>query len=312
MTSAATYLTDAPEPTTGTPSGAANGLSGAFASGLNRTLAPKGPGSLGRMGSMEVRLAQNAQEIKAAQRLRYDIFYRELSAIADPSTRASAIDRDGFDEICDHILVVDHEPDADGGPVDQPRIVGTYRVLRQQIADLNDGFYSSRAFNLGPVLARHQALNCMELGRSCVSKPYRTKRTIELLWSGIWSYVRSNGIDVLFGCASLQGTDPDRLSQALSLLHYSAKAPEEWRVDALRGLYVPMNRVLEAELDPRKALKEIPPLVKGYLRLGAYVGDGAVIDHQFGTIDVLIVLPIANINERYIAHFGADGERYAS
>ena len=142
--------------------------------------------------------------------------------------------------------------------------------------------------------------------------PYRNKRTVELLWHGVWSYVRQNNFDVMIGCASLEGTDPSRLSLPLSFLHHFARAPDDWRANALPHRRVEMNRIAKDLIDPRSALRELPPLIKGYLRLGAYVGDGAVIDHQFGTTDVLMILPVSAISSRYIGHFGADATRHAA
>jgi putative hemolysin len=148
----------------------------------------------------------------------------------------------------------------------------------------------------------------MELGRSCVLKPYRNKRTVELLWHGLWTYVREHKVDVMIGCASFEGTDPAAHATALSFLHHNALAPSEWRCRAHEHLYVPMDRIGKDEIDAKAALKAMPPLIKGYLRLGAFVGDGAVIDRQFGTTDVLIILPVEKIDPRYFEYFGAPDE----
>jgi putative hemolysin len=146
------------------------------------------------------------------------------------------------------------------------------------------------------------------MGRSCVLKPYRNKRTLELLWQGVWSYVREHGADVMLGCASFEGTDPRAHAEALSFLYHTALAPEDWRVRAHEHLRIDMNMMPREAISPRAALKLLPPLIKGYLRLGAYIGDGAVIDHQFGTTDVLIIMPVEAIRTRYFAHFGAPDE----
>lgn len=116
----------------------------------------------------------------------------------------------------------------------------------------------------------------------------------------------------MFGCASLEGTDPDKLALPLAFLHHFARAPEPWRVSALGARAVAMDRMPKTDIDIKRAMRELPPLIKGYLRLGAWVGDGAVVDRQFGTTDVLIVLPVAGINERYVQHFGASAERHAA
>lgn len=291
---------------------------------------------LGKIGPLEVRLARSPAEVRLAQRLRYHVFYEEMAAIAGADTVRTHRDCDGFDPICDHLLVVDKDKQDDrdksgdrGAPGSlnstrfgielmsrrplfrrKPLIVGTYRLLRQDVADLNDGFYSAGEYDIAPLINRHPGLRFLELGRSCVLEPYRNKRTVELLWHGIWSYVLMHGIDVMFGCASLNGTDADRLAPTLSFLHHNAGAPVSWRVGAVSDRYVEMNRMPANAIDERAVLRELPPLIKGYLRLGGYVADGAVIDNQFGTTDVLIVLPVAAINRRYVDHYGANGGRF--
>lgn len=269
--------------------------------------------TLGRIGSLEVRLARNFKEVKKAQRLRYDVFYQEMSAIADAATMASQRDADPFDAYCDHLLVVDHASLKRNrlGRL-KPEIVGTYRILRQEIADQHGGFYTASEYDIQSLIDANPGKRFMELGRSCVLKPYRTKKTVELLWHGIWSYVLRHNIDVMVGCASIEGTNPDCLAGQLSFLHHNARAPEEWRVRAVEDRYVEMNRQTVDELNAKEALRALPPLVKGYLRLGAFIGDGAVIDHQFGTTDVLIIMPVSELNTRYVNYYGADASRYAS
>ncbi|MEP0707904.1 MAG: GNAT family N-acyltransferase [Parvibaculum sp.] len=265
------------------------------------------PVSYGRKGALEVRLACSAKEIDAAQAVRYRVFYEEMSATPDAETRARKRDFDRFDEICDHLLVVDHSlaPDGDEGEVPPEAVVGCYRLLRQEVAERNGGFYTASEYDIAPVLARHADLNFLELGRSCVLKPYRTKPTVELLWHGIMHYVTEHNLDVMFGCASFEGTEPDQLAAPLSYLHHHHAAPEDWKVRALPELYVEMNRMGQDALDPRDALRALPPMIKGYLRAGCYIGEGAVIDRQFGTTDVLILFPVAQISDRYLSKFGA-------
>lgn len=263
--------------------------------------------TLGRLGALEVRLARDAGEIREAQRLRYRVFYEEGSALATTRTRLMRRDIDAYDAICDHLLVIDHAHAAGTSPV-----VGTYRLLRQSVAKRHRGFYTAAEFDIGRLMAQHPALDFLELGRSCVLPPYRNKRTVELLWHGCWSYVLRHRLDVMIGCASLDGTDPDALALQLSFLHHFARAPEDWRTQAVPRRYVEMNRMPKEAIDPRAALRLLPPLVKGYLRLGASIGDGAVIDTQFGTTDVLIILPVSALNPRYVGHFGADAERHAA
>ena len=269
--------------------------------------------TLGRIGALEVRLARTVGEVKRAQELRYQVFYEEMSAIADAKTLFTRRDADSFDAICDHILVLDHDS-LESKPFGKarPKIVGTYRVLRQSVADRFDGFYTAGEYDLAPLMARKPGLEFLELGRSCVLPAYRTKRTVELLWHGIWAYVLRHRIDAMIGCASLEGTDPRRLALPLSFLYHHAAATPEWNVRALPGRYVDMNRMAKEAIDMRQALHALPPLIKGYLRLGASIGEGAVVDHQFGTTDVCVILPVANISERHINYYGADAGRHAA
>jgi len=258
--------------------------------------------SLGRIGSLEVRLAQTAAEVRQAQKLRFRVFYQEGSAIPNPGRLFARRDIDGHDAICDHLLVLDHAA-RDGHQGPRSAVVGTYRLLRQPLAEEFGGFYTAREFDIGGLIARHNNLQFLELGRSCVLAPYRNKGTVELLWHGIWAYVAQNRLDVMIGCASLDGTEPTQLALPLSFLHHYARAPEVWRARALPARYVEMNRISKEAIDPKEALRALPPLIKGYLRLGAYIGDGAVVDQEFGTTDVLIVLPVSAIKKRYIEHF---------
>lgn len=266
--------------------------------------------ALGRIGTLETRLARTVGEVAKAQHLRFRIFYEEMSAIADAMTLFTRRDADAFDAICDHMLVLDTAEARAGLGGKKPSIVGTYRLLRQDVADRHDGFYSAGEYDVAPLLARHAKLRFLELGRSCVMKPYRSKRTVELLWAGVWRYILDHDMDVLIGCASLEGTDPALLAPQLSFLHHYALAPEAWRVRALPERHVDMNLIPKSELDAKAALNALPPLLKGYLRLGAFVGDGAVIDHQFGTTDVFLILPRSAISPRYINYYGADASRH--
>jgi putative hemolysin len=267
---------------------------------------------LGRLGPLEVRLATTAKEIRRAQRLRFKVFYDEMSAVPNAAALLSRRDVDAYDAICDHILVLDHDVKPKPFRKPKPKVVGTYRLLRQEIADRHGGFYTAGEYEIAPLLDAHPGLRFLELGRSCVLKPYRNKRTVELLWHGVWSYVLHHRIDAMIGCASLEGTDPDKLALPLSFLHHHAAAPEPWRARALSARYVSMDRLSREAIDPKAALHALPPLVKGYLRVGATFGDGAVIDRQFNTTDVFVVLPVSAISRRYIDHFGPTANRHAA
>ncbi len=262
--------------------------------------------SLGCFGPFEVRLATAKHEIRKAQRLRYQVFYEEGGAT--PQQGAALIRRDicPFDAYCDHLLVIDREARNRFGRI-KPKVVGAYRLLRGEVALRGPGFYSQGEFDIAPLLARHPDKRFLELGRSCVHAKYRSKRVIELLWRGLWIYAKHHRIDVLIGCASLPGVNPLALALPLSFLHYEASAADEWSVRPRSGR-VEMAILDKAAVDPRKGIAALPPLLKGYLRVGARFGDGAVIDAQFGTTDVFTIMPLADIEERYINYYGGPME----
>ncbi|WP_374332379.1 GNAT family N-acetyltransferase [Aestuariivirga sp.] len=259
-------------------------------------------------GDLLLRQARGSDEIAACQRLRYRVFYEELGAepLGDMAQRRMDIDR--FDDICDHLVVVRRDAAEENGNdsvrLSDGSLIGTYRLLRQEVAEAHGGFYTQAEFDIAPLIASHPNHRFLELGRSCVLKTHRTRPVVELLWQGIWDYVRAHDLHVMLGCASLEGTDPRQHELALSFLA-GASAPPEWSVRAQPGHRVEMRRLPPEVIDHRQALKHLPPLIKGYLRLGCYIGEGAVIDRQFNTIDVLIILPISAINARYFEHFGA-------
>ncbi len=263
---------------------------------------------LGRIGDLETRLARSESEIRAAQAVRFDVFANEMGAAMPPEAMRLRRDTDAFDDVCDHLLVLDRA--IAGDPEDQ--IVGTYRLLRQDVARAHDGFYSTSEFAIDDMLARHPQKRFMELGRSCVLPKYRNRRTVELLWQGNWAYSLEHGIDAMFGCASIPGVLPEAHALSLSFLYHNCLATGEWAVSARPELYQVMDLMPHEAIDTKGAVSGLPPLIKGYLRLGAMVGDGAVVDRAFGTTDVMVVLPISKINNRYINYYGADASRFAS
>ncbi len=249
-----------------------------------------------RAGNLGVRLAVTEDEIDAVQALRYRVFYGEMGAKADEATIAAARDRDAFDAVADHLLVVDH--DLGEGP---DGVVGTYRLIRQSAAAKLGRFYSESEYDISPLTS--SAANLLELGRSCTDAAYRNRAVMQLLWRGIAAYVFHYGIDLMFGCASLAGTDPEALAPELTYLAAHHLAPAPIRPRALAGMYVEMNRRDPAGLDAKAALMSLPPLIKGYLRLGGFVGDGAVIDWQFNTTDIAVVVQTDLVTEKYYRHY---------
>ena len=249
-----------------------------------------------RAGPLGVRLAADAAEVDAGQALRFRVFYGELGASADPATAALGRDRDAFDPIADHLLVIDHARGE--GP---EAVVGTYRLIRQEAVARIGHFYSASEYDISAI--ERFPGRVMELGRSCVDAGYRNRAVMQLLWRGIAAYVFHHRIDLMFGCASLPGTDPDALAVELTYLFEHHLAPPELRPRALPARYVEMRRLSPGTVDRRQALGLLPPLIKGYLRLGGFVGDGAVIDRQFNTTDVAIVVKTDLVTEKYYRHY---------
>ncbi len=249
-----------------------------------------------RSGPLGVRLARTDAEIDAVQALRYRVFYEEMGARPDAEAASRQRDRDAFDDVADHLLVVDH--DLGSGP---EAVIGTYRLIRAAGAARLGGFYSAAEYDISAV--ERFPGEVLELGRSCVDAAYRGRAAMQLMWRGIAAYVFLHGIDLMFGCASLPGTDPDGLAAELSYLYYHHLAPPALRPRALDARYVEMRRLLPGSFDARRTLIGLPPLVKGYLRLGGFVGDGAVIDTQFNTVDVAIVVKTDLVTDKYVRHY---------
>jgi putative hemolysin len=249
-----------------------------------------------RSGHLGVRLAADDAEIDAIQALRYRVFYREMGAHADAATVATERDQDIYDTVADHLLVVDHA--LGDGP---ESVVGTYRLIQRDGARRIGQFYSAGEYDIAAIEATPGRI--LELGRSCVDAEYRSRAVMQLLWRGIAAYVFQHKIELMFGCASLPGTDPDALALELTYLYYNHLAPTTIRPRALSHRYVEMRRLERDDVDSRVALNRLPPLIKGYLRLGGFIGDGAVIDADFNTIDVAVVVQTDLVTDKYYKHY---------
>lgn len=249
-----------------------------------------------RHHELEVRLATTPEEIVATQELRYRVFYEEMKAIPSAEVAAVKRDFDRMDEICDHLLVLDH---AKGSGLQS--VVGTYRLATRQRAMAKGGFYSASEFDIAPL--ENFDGNILELGRSCVDAAYRTGATMQLLWRGIAGYVFAHDIKLMFGCASIPGIDVPKIELQLAYLYHHHLAEKSIRPKALESLYVDMNLLPKENIDIKKALMMLPPLIKGYLRLGGMVGDGAVVDRDFNTTDVCVVLRTELVTEKYYKHY---------
>ncbi len=258
-----------------------------------------------RFSNLEVRLAISPEEIDAAQALRYRVFYEGMGAKPSPEMAARKRDFDEFDEHCDHLLVIDNARQEN-------KVIGTYRLIRREAANKCGGFYSRNEYDISPLLEYPGEI--LELGRSCIDAEYRTGQVMQTLWKGLTAYVFQHDVRLMFGCASLPGIDPKAHALPLSYLYYHHLAPPALLAKALPERYVDM-RLLPREafdpnaafndmkLDPRSGSNSLPPLIKGYIRVGGFVGDGAVIDPQWNSVDVFIIVKTDLITSRYIKHY---------
>lgn len=240
----------------------------------------------------EIRLARTAEEVRASQRLRYRVFVEELGGDGPMVDHVRRLEIDRFDPVFDHMIVLDH---ARAGDV-ADRVVGVYRLLPGERAAEIGGFYGESEYDLTPLKSSGRRL--LELGRSCLDRDYRGGAAMFHLWTRLAEYTLERGIEILFGTASFHGTDPDALAAPLSLLHHRHLAPPELRVRTLPEFYQPLDRMPEADIDRAAAMRAVPALIKAYLRLGGFVGDGAFVDHAFNTTDVFLILDVARMNDR--------------
>ncbi len=249
--------------------------------------------------SLHLRLAETLEEVEAAQTLRYRIFYEGMAAKATEEMAALERDFDAFDDHCDHLLVFDRS--RGDGP---EAVIGTYRLMRREAAERCGRFYTEDEYDIANLL--NFPGDILELGRSCIAETYRNGPTMQLLWRGVVEYVLAHDVGLLFGCASLPGVEPDRLALQLSFLYHHHLAPPALRTWALPERYIPMNRIPPEEILASRAMLLLPPLLKGYLRVGGFIGEGAVIDYDFGTTDVCVVVKTEWVTDRYYRHYLRD------
>jgi putative hemolysin len=254
-------------------------------------------------GALEVKLADSNEELQLAQALRYRVFVEEMGAKASAEMHEQRRDWDEFDAVCDHLLVVDKSREEKG----KNPVVGTYRLLRGEVGKRYGKFYTASEFDITPALKLPYEI--LELGRSCVHPDYRGRSGMQLLWRGIGAYVEHYRIGLMFGCASFSGTDVAALKEALAYLHHQHLAPEDIRIRALKERYVTMNTLPKEAVEIKRIIMDLPPLIKGYLRLGAVIGDGAVLDHDYNTTDVCIMVRTATLTNSYYNRYACGSEK---
>lgn len=246
--------------------------------------------------NLSLKIAETEEEVKAAQRLRYEVFYKEMGATPTEAMAQSGLETDIYDPYCEHLLVVDNS-----APIGE-HIVGTYRILMKESADAQGiKLYTETEFDLTKLKATGKRI--MEVSRSCVIESHRSKMAINLLWKGIAVYVFARKVDYLVGIPSMHGIDPTEHHDTLAYLNAFHLADESIRPRALDESYYPMPAVGKDSINVREAFKNLPPLVKGYLRIGAVVGEGAYIDRQFNSTDIAVIVDINNVSDRYFNHY---------
>nr|WP_240335645.1 GNAT family N-acetyltransferase [Pseudotabrizicola algicola] len=234
--------------------------------------------------------------------MRYRVFVTELGADGPGVDHVLQVERDEFDAVFDHLVLVDRWAD----PAQGEHVVGVYRLLPCDRMRQIGRFYSASEFDLAPLLASGRRL--LELGRSCIHADHRGGTGMFHLWNALARYVIEREIEILFGAASFPGTDLARLAAPLSLLHHAHLAPPALRVRALGDDPARQHLLPAAQVDRRLALAQTPALIKAYLRLGGYVGDGVFVDHAFNTTDVCLVMDTAAMSRKHKDFYVRKGE----
>ena len=249
-------------------------------------------------GDFVIKLVDDKCELKKAQALRYSIFYQEKKANPTLCKKMIRLDYDKVDKFADHLIVIDKKRKGS-----KNKIVGTYRLLRGDIASHFGGFYTSTEFDLTKVLNAYNYTEILELGRSCVHKDYRNGITMYLLWKAIAKYIKLYHIKVLLGCVSFSGSDVMKISNELSYLRYNFSLPDEISVKSLDNNVYPACIKKNTYKSALKTFSKLPPLIKGYLRVGGRVSENFFVDHSFNTIDLCVIVKTENIDEKYMKKF---------
>ena len=242
----------------------------------------------------DVKLAESRSEIKLAQKLRYKVFFSER--IHNPILNIGNFRRDSdkFDNYADHIIVKFRK-----NKFSKTKVIGTYRLLKQSVAEKKSGFYSCDEFNLDNLLNSKIYNNMLELSRSCISQKFRNKNVLKLMWNEIYRYINKNNIDALFGTASFLDTNINKIEDQLIYLNNNHKMSDNIKVNALANYKVKVDYEKQIDIN-LKLVSKLPTLIKAYLKFNASIGEGAVVDNRFKTTDVFVFLPIEEINKDYV------------
>jgi putative hemolysin len=241
-----------------------------------------------------IKIAETKSELKKAQALRYSVFYKEKKAIPTISKKILRLDYDKVDKFADHLIVIDKNRKGI-----KNKIVGTYRLIRGDIAAHCGGFYTSSEFDLSKILNSYKNNQILELGRSCVHQDYRNGTIMNLLWKAIAEYVKLYDIKILLGCASFHGTDVMKYTNELSYLRKNFSLPDELSVKSLDSKIYPAYTEIDSNNNDLRTFVKLPPLIKGYLRVGGKVSHDCYVDYKFNTIDLCVIVNTNNIDEKY-------------
>ena len=241
-----------------------------------------------------IKIAEKKSELKKAQALRYSVFYKENKAIPTISKKILRLDYDKIDKFADHLIVIDSNKKGV-----KNKIVGTYRLLRGDVAAHCCGFYTSSEFDLSKILNSYKNSQILELGRSCVHQNYRNGAIMNLLWKAIAEYVKLYDIKILLGCASFHGTDVMKYTHELSYLRKNFSLPDELSVKSLDKKIYPAYTEINSNNNDLRTFVKLPPLIKGYLRIGGRVSHDCFVDYKFNTIDLCVIMTTDNIDEKY-------------
>lgn len=249
---------------------------------------------------LELRLARSEADLRLAQSLRYEVFIEELGGDGEMVDHADRLEADRFDPFFDHLLLLDHA--REGNPC-----IGVYRLMREDQAAAAGQFYCDDEYDL--TILKNGPLKLLELGRSCVHAEYRGGTAMMHLWNGLAEYVEDHRIDLMFGVASFHGTDASAFAAPLSLLHHRYLAPEPIRVRAREEGFQRMDLVAEADLDRVAAARAMPSLIKGYLKMGGFVGEGAFIDRPFNTTDICLLMDVKRVSQKQFGLYAKGARR---
>jgi len=245
------------------------------------------------MKHFNIKLAESADEVRSAQRLRYSVFVEEMGCRL-PAAGDGGLDVDRFDELCDHIVIVDRST---------KETIGTYRLLRRSRLGPQDRFYAEGEFDIASIRALPGEI--VELGRSCVHKDYRRQAILNRLWAQIAAYIKQHRVKYLFGCSSVYTTRPQEVSRFYDLLLRRYSAPAASRVRPLHGREVPgLAPGTLKRGEGKEVLLKLPSLIRSYLKLGARVCGPPALDEEFGTVDFFMLLSVAEMSRTYLERLG--------